>query len=153
MAPGKLADALGHDFTRPRIDRRLARRDGQSCLGHGADTLSGTKDHAASRFTGLHGDDDFRTVRDIGIIAGILDHRGPCLTMAKMVGCQREPCFPAARQGDPNRIRERAGGQRFVGRRGRRSGTGSGGPPLAQGIFRHVSSRTGHRLWGHCVVW
>ena len=147
VAPRKCADGLGHDVTRARIDRRLARCNGQSRLGHGADTLSGTKNHAASRFTGRHGDDDFRTMGDVGVISRILDHRGPRLAITKMVRCQWKPCFPAAWQSDPDRIRKRARGQCLVGCCCSRGGTGTGGPPPAQGIFRHVSCRTGYSLW------
>ena len=80
---------------------------------------------------------DQRAMRDVGIVAGVLDDAGRRPPVARFGDGQREGDAVAARQRDLDRIGEIAGQQRRAGGLGRRGGAGAGRPAaLAAGDLR-----------------
>src|SRR5205823_9761770 len=73
IAAAELGNDLAHHLTGDRVDRRLAGRDRQTRFCDRADTLTRTKDNAASFRGKAHGRDDGASMSDVRIIAGILD--------------------------------------------------------------------------------
>jgi hypothetical protein len=105
---------------RPRIDRRLARRDGKAGQGDGAHPLAGPEYHARSGGRGLDRGDDLGAMGDVGVVAGILDHPGHGAAGVQAM----------ARQGE-------GGGQGRMRRLGGGGGAGAGGPSLAKRGLGH----------------
>jgi hypothetical protein len=108
---GELGERLGDHRARRRVDRRLADRQCQTWAGHGADPLAGAEmDTGAGRRPGKLGDDQ-RAMRDVGVVAGVLDDAGTRPAIALFGERQREFRGLAARQTDRNGIGETAGQQ------------------------------------------
>jgi hypothetical protein len=124
----RVADHLPRD----RVDRRLAGRDRQAGACDGADARAGAEGDAAAGRPAPHGREHQRAVRDVGVVAGVLDDAGGGGIGVAPRGRERKARPLAARQRDLDRIEEIAGEQRRVGGFRRRGRAGAGGPAAAQ---------------------
>ena len=141
LIPRDLGDQLADQLAWCWIDRGLADRDRQARPGDHADAFAGDEDHAGAGVAAAHRDADPGAVRDVRVVAGILDHRGARLVAAQALLDQIEARPLAARQGDGDRVRKAPGQQREVGGLGRRGRAGAGRPTaseLAFGLAGHA---------------
>src|SRR5262249_41082228 len=116
----------------PRVDRRLTNRERQARPGYRADTLAGGKANARSWIRPRYVGDDKRAMRNVGVVAGVLDDAGATTAFAQFGEPQREGRRCTARQADRDRVGESAGQQRGKGRARGSSRTGAGRPAAAQ---------------------
>ena len=129
---GDLGDRRAYHLARHRIDGGFTGRQRQSRARHGAHAIAGAKRDAAPRLAQAHHGDDQRAMRDVGIVAGILDDAGAGEAIAAFLHRQRKGRARAAGQQHRHRIGKFAGQQRLVGGAGRCGGAGAGGPAAAQ---------------------
>ena len=120
---------IGADHrARGRIDRRLADRQRQAGPGHSPDAFASLEAHACAWGRAAYGRDDQRAMRDVRIVACVLDDPGAGEIGAELLRGEGEFRPQALRQCDRNRVGKPAGQQRFEGRASRASGAGAGGP-------------------------
>ena len=127
-----LGDCRLHHLARHRIDRRLSRRHRQPRQSDGADARPSLELHAAPRRALPHRSEHQRSVRHVGIVAGILDHAGGCRSVVLAVDGKREGDGLTAGKRYLDGIRKLAGQQRGEGGLGRGRGAGAGGPAAAE---------------------
>ena len=113
-------------------DRRLARRQRQARQRHRSDARAGAKTHAGARWRPAHRRHYQRAMRDVGIIARVLDDRRTSGAAADFAGRQREFRAQALGQRDGNRVGKHAADERLE-RRARRPCARGGGPPRRTG--------------------
>ena len=141
-------DALAHGLAdhgaRDRIDGGFARRYREARLGDRADTGPGAERDAgaggASRYLGL----DQGAMRDIRIIARVLDNAGSRGRIRTVEGRDRKRGSSPVGQDDLDHRRALAGDKQLVGRARCSRSAGAGRPAAPQGSRRRV----GHR----CIV-
>ena len=91
------------------------------------------KGDARTGFSPPHRGNHQRPMRDVGIVAGVLDDAGHRFAVAQIPLRQREGDALPAGQRDLDRIGEFAGQKRGAGCLGRSGGAGAGGPAALQG--------------------
>ena len=148
---GRLGDCLGDHLARHRIDRRLAGRDRQAGPRHRADAGAGLEGDAGAGRAAPDRRAQQRAMRHVGIVAGILDHAGPCKAFAELPFGEREGGASAAGQSDLDRVGEFAGDQRRAGGLRRRGGAGAGRPAASQMAGRFVHAMSYRRVSPHRV--
>ena len=119
-----------------RIDRRLARRQGQTGPRHRTDPFPRPEPDALALRAKPHGRDDQCAMRHIGIVAGILDDPGAGEIVAELLYGERELRPQPLRQRHRDGIGKGARQQRFES--GARSAAGAGArrPAASQRRFR-----------------
>ena len=132
---------IGADHgARGRIDRRLARRQRQSRPRHRPDALAGAEAQARAFRREPNRGHDQRAMRDVGIVAGVLDDAGAgdigVRLPAELLGREREFGPQPLRQRDRDGIGKGAGQQRLEGRARRAARAGAGRPPAPQRLVR-----------------
>ena len=126
------------------VDGRFAGRDRQPRLCHRADAFSRRERHTRAGGTRAHGRDNHRAMRDVRIVARILDDASPGKVLARFFQGKRESRGLALGQADRHGVWEIAGQERSEGGLGRRRRTCAGGPAASQrGLFLVLQSRHG----------
>ena len=82
-----LGDGLSDHLARHGVDRRLADRDRQAGPRHLADAFAAPEGHAGAGLAAPHRGNDQRAMRDVGIVAGILDDAGHRRAVAQVRDC------------------------------------------------------------------
>ncbi len=142
---GRLGDCFGNHPARHRIDRRLAGRDRQAGPRHRSDAGSGLEGDAGTGRAAPDRRPEQRAMRHVGIVAGILDHAGPCEAVAELPFGEREGDALAAGQPDLDRVGEFAGDQRRAGSLGRCGRAGSRRPAAPQRAVRFIHGKSYRR--------
>ena len=133
-----------HHLARHRVDRRLARRNRQSGLGHHAHARPRREADAGTALA--HRGDHHAAMRDIGIITRILDDSSPRPALAQFFQRQRKGRRLALRQGDRHRIGKLTGPQCRKRRLHRRGCACARRPAASQFPFRLVLPCGAHVL-------
>ncbi len=112
---GEFGECRGDHAAWTRIDRRFADGERQARPRHRAD--AGPRAHRT---------DHQRAVRNVGVIAGVLDDAGARLLGISLRECQAKTRLRAARQAERHRVREAPGQPSLIGgaRSGRRARPG-----------------------------
>ena len=129
---GDLGDRRADHLARHGIDGGLAGRDGKAGPRHRAHALARAERDAAPGRAGPYRREDQRAVGHVGIVARVLDHAGRRHAVAARRGGEGEGRPLAARQRDLDRIGERPGEQRGIGRLGSGRGASPGRPAPAE---------------------
>ena len=127
-----LLDHLPHHLPRHRVDCRLARRDRQPCARHRPNAFTGMEGDPGPRRIPAHRCPHKAAMRDVGVVAGILDdcRCGGAGLQASLR--QGEAGRAPTRQADGHRIGETPAGQRTEGSLHRRRGARTRGPAAPQ---------------------
>ncbi len=93
---GSLRDGGAHHLARHGIDGGLAGRNGQAGPRHGADARPGAKHHARARRAAPDRRYDQRAMRDVGVVARILDDAGASRTPSpsSVFASAKAGCWP-----------------------------------------------------------
>ncbi len=134
-----LGDRAAHHVARYRIDGGLAGRQWQAWLGDCAHTFARAKRDARAWRAALHRCLHQSTMRDVGIVAGILHDADSSALLIALEGRDREGHARAGGQFDLDRIGTASGDQRLIGRARRRRRAGARGPAAPQRSRRNVA--------------